>query len=112
MQKGEVVYELSSKPSSVEVNGRKIVKEDNTWKGYVAYLISDCLADATALIKELSFTEKSITNLITQYNTCKQEDFIVPKADQPWAKVKAGISIILAIFFSFKDIFSVCAGRH
>lgn len=86
IKKDETLYHLEQGEIKIEHNA----KRDSRWKGLLAFITHDCLSGHEAL-KKLTFDERSITELIIQYNNCRQSQFTVYKTTKSWTKVEAGI---------------------
>jgi hypothetical protein len=91
-KKDEKLYHLEQKMRRTGSGATSNVRADTKWKGLLAFMISDCIGGFGEL-KRLKFDERPITNLVIQYNTCRQSPFTVYKATKPWTKVEMGIAI-------------------
>lgn len=90
------IYELSSKQIEIQIDNKKVLKDDNKWRGIIAYLVSDRLPNSNNVTKELALNEKNLTKLIVRYNKSAKDDFIEFKRHKPWTKVEIGLSLGVA----------------
>ncbi|MBD0404908.1 outer membrane beta-barrel protein [Flammeovirga sp. EKP202] len=90
-KKGTDLIDLKSSVKQVTIDGKVGVKETSNWRGSLTYLISDCIENPSKITSSIQYSEKSLTRLFIQYNSCMGEEFTEPKADQPWTKFEYGI---------------------
>jgi hypothetical protein len=90
IKKDEALHQLTEQ--EVPMQGKYVhgFRKDVRWKGFLAILINDCLASQDVLAK-LKFNERPITDLVVQYNTCRQLPFKIYKATKKWTKAELGV---------------------
>lgn len=93
IRKDTAIFDLEATVEEIEMDGRTSMKEDTRWRGIISYLISDCLENPNSLTFNLKFDEKSLTQLIVQYNKCTGTEFTEFKAMRPWAKFDFGVTL-------------------
>lgn len=89
-KQGQKLQELETKDKKVSTQYKEYRKEDDTWKGILIYLMSDCMKNSTSLLARAHLTERELTQLVTKYNKCQGTDYTVYKEDKPWTKVVIG----------------------
>ena len=89
-KQGQKLQELETKDKKVSTQYKEYRKEDDTWKGILIYLMSDCMKNSTSLLARAHLTERELTQLVTKYNKCQRTDYTVYKEDKPWTKVVIG----------------------
>jgi hypothetical protein len=70
-------------PQVVKTQRGSYVREDKRYIGLLNLLVGDCHLTAN----NISYSEKSISRLIEQYNRCKTGSSTTVKQDKPWAQV-------------------------
>jgi len=84
LQKMEIVE------NEIQVNEKKRLSKDNRWIGILRYYTSDCFFSQSKYLS-ISYSEKSLTNLVVAYNECKESKMIVYKENKPWTKFQYGL---------------------
>lgn len=94
-QNKDELYPLEASTSEVDVEGKTIIRTDNTWRGLVAFLISDCIParEAGALTRSLNLSQKELTRVVVRYNECLNAPYTVYNANTPWTKVRMGAGL-------------------
>jgi hypothetical protein len=92
-KQGEKLLELETKDKKMIAQNKVYQKEDETWKGVLIYLMSDCMKNASSLLTRAHLTERELTQLVIKYNKCQGTDFTVYKEDKPWTKLVIGAAV-------------------
>ncbi len=86
---GGEVRKLESRETQMTIDGKVGMKKDLRWKGMIYYLISDCIGDPDR-IKGLGLKEKGLTEIVVDYNKCRQTGFKAYKEAKPWTRLEVG----------------------
>ena len=100
LKKGDKIYHLESEMRIESINGVLAERDASRWRGIIGFLVSDCLVEINEVIKNLKFQERSISQIIIEYNKCNGTPFTEFKAKKPWTLFEFGASIGL----NFSDI--------
>lgn len=92
LQKGNEFFAIRADKVIKKIDGELGVKEDNTWRGIIAYLIGDCIANPTERVARLVRREKILTRLVISYHKCRGSDYTVFKENIPWTEMYIGIT--------------------
>jgi hypothetical protein len=90
---GQDMVALVAKVLESKVNGKIHRTEDNKWKLLCVQVLGDCLEDPAARLKYVRLNEKTIVSLVSDYNLCRNHNFIDLKKDRPWTRVTYGVGI-------------------
>lgn len=88
--KGNIV-KLELKYVIKTINGKTYKQQDTEWVATVAQLFSDCLNNLDQLLLSVKLDERTITNLVKEYNHCTKKPFIEQKKNIPWTHLSYGI---------------------
>jgi len=96
LKKDTSIYDLESIHEKVRIDGKVYLRENNTWRGIISYLIGDCINNTNNVVSNIDLNEKSLTRLIVQYNQCKDSEFKEYKVKKPWIKYDFGATVGLS----------------
>lgn len=96
LKKDTSIYDLESSREEVKIGRKVYVRESNKWRGIISVLISDCYYNTNDIISTINLNEKSLTNLIVEYNQCKGSAFKEFKTKKPWINYDWGAAVGLA----------------
>lgn len=85
------LQQLINETKEVFVDGKKVLKNTNQHIGTINMLVFDCVEIWTK-VQKTRLDEKSLANLIEDYNRCKGVPSITFKAKKPWTKVMVGVT--------------------
>ncbi len=85
------LYKLSNELVTYTVDGRETARNSGRYIGFLNLLLSDC-SEINSKIFSTDFKEKSLFNLIEQYNKCMNAPVTIYKSQKPWVYFKIGIS--------------------
>jgi hypothetical protein len=83
--------QLINETEEVFVDGKRLLKNTNHHIGTINMLVFDC-AEISTKVQKTELNEKSLTNLIEDYNRCKGGPNITFKAKKPWTKAIVGVT--------------------
>lgn len=93
LKKDTSLYDLEAVFDKVDIDGKVGTRENKIWRGLTAYLISDCIKNPQSVASSLSLEDKSLTQLIVNYNKCAGSGFTEYKANKPWIKYEFGATV-------------------
>ena len=96
IKKGADIYDLESSQEKVKIGRKVYIRENNKWRGILSLLISDCFKNTNDIVARINLSEKSLTNLVVEYNQCKGSEYQEVKAKKPWIKYDFGAAPGLA----------------
>ena len=83
--------QLINETSELLVDGKRVLKSTNQHISTMNILLFEC-AEIREKIQQCRLNEKSLTNLIEDYNRCKGESSTAFKAKKPWTKAIVGVT--------------------
>jgi hypothetical protein len=86
------VMEIERKTITKIINGRTYKQQDTEWVAVISQLVGDCLTNLDKRLKSVQLDEKTITQLVIDYNVCTEKPFVEVKKDIPWTRVSYGLS--------------------
>ncbi len=92
VKKGDTIHKLESIDKIIEVDGKRMVRKDQKWKGILSLLTSDCRKSIHAF-RQLKFSERDLTKFVLIYNQCTGADFKDIKAGKAWSKISVGAMV-------------------
>lgn len=84
---------ITSTMEVVTVSGKYLKRDVTNWRGTMSYLISDCMK----LPEKTSFEEEDLTSVISNYNNCLGQDFVVYRESIPFASISYGIEFGISV---------------
>jgi hypothetical protein len=90
------LQQLTNETREVYVDGKKVLKNTNQYISTINMLVFECVEIRTK-IQKARLEERSLTNLIEDYNRCKGESSVTFKAKRPWTKTIIGVTAGLNI---------------
>jgi hypothetical protein len=85
------MYKLSNEiKGEIHENGRIYQIKSNRYIGILLFLFSDC-SEIKKKINNLELRERSLTNIVEQYNNCVGSPSISYKESKPWFKTHFGL---------------------
>lgn len=85
------LQQLTNESKERMVEGKRVVIYSNQYVGTLNMLLFDC-DRLKRRIETVEFYERSLTNLVRDYNRCKGTPNVTPKSDKPWVKASWGIA--------------------
>jgi hypothetical protein len=85
------LFKLSNEPVEKVVDGNQVTIPSNRFSGLLNLFLADC-AGTKSKIPRTSFTERSLSNLIEEYNKCINVPPVIYKSKKPWLDTRIGIS--------------------
>lgn len=85
------LQQLLNETKEVFIDGKRVLKNSNQYIGTINMLVSDC-AEIRTKVQKIKLDQKALTNLIEDYNRCKEAPSITFKAKKPWTKARIGVS--------------------
>lgn len=70
---------------------RRVLLQSNEHIAIMNMLLVDC-SELSARIPKVHLTERQLTELIEDYNTCKGVPFVTYKTEKPWVKTYIGVT--------------------
>ncbi len=93
MKKGHQVHKVRTSRAQLGASGHINRLEPTRWQRVVSHLIMDCIDDIYEKVYQASLREKTLTELIIEYNECKGADYKDYKSHIPWTKYELGLSV-------------------
>jgi hypothetical protein len=90
------LQQLINENKEVTVRGKSGVKKTNQHIGTINMLLFDCVEIRTK-IQKVGLDERSLANLVEDYNRCKGVESITFKVKKPWTKAIIGVNAGLNI---------------
>lgn len=87
LKEGDQLRLLEERQIRVEGTYRERVRNDNAWKGKLAYLMSDCMKLNPSSV---DYNEESIVKAVVKYNRCIDGEYTENKSGVPFSVVKLG----------------------
>ncbi len=85
------IYKLDEKDSKIITEeGKSMIIHKKRYIGILTYLLQDCNS-INSQIQHLKLLEKSLVQLIEQYNKCVSSKYIHYQASKPWIKAEIGV---------------------
>ena len=69
------------------MDGNQVTIPSNRFSGLLNLFLADC-AGTKSKIPRTSFTEKSLSNLIEEYNKCMNVPAVIYKSKKPWLDIE------------------------
>jgi opacity protein-like surface antigen len=88
---GQLLQQLTNESKERIVDGKSVVIYSNQYVGTLNMLLFDC-DRLKRRIETVELYERSLTNLVQDYNKCKGAPNVTPKSDKPWVKASWGIA--------------------
>jgi Outer membrane protein beta-barrel domain len=85
------LQQLLNETKEVYVDGKRVLKSTNQHIGTINMLVYDC-AEIKTKVQKIRLDEKTLTNLVEDYNRCKGEASITFKDKKPWTKAIVGMT--------------------
>ena len=92
LEKGLIFKELDNRKINLEKESINYRKSSNKYIGILKILLNDC-SDINQSINKTTYRERSLSNLIIKYNSCKGIKSIVYKKDKEWFNAKFGLQV-------------------
>lgn len=90
VSKGDsAIYRLLVKTSMEQLEGRNVLRMSSQHIGILTYLMQDC-ERVKEKINRISVSERALTELVEEYNSCVSTSFVAYKDSKPWFKAIFG----------------------
>lgn len=94
VSKGDTtIHELSITKEIQHIKDKTGIRKSSRHIGILAYMMQDC-EKVQQKIKKASVSEKFLTELVEEYNTCISAPYISYKENKPWLKFKFGAAAV------------------
>jgi hypothetical protein len=97
-----VEHELTNTRSEIYIDGKKMIKESDKYKGILIYLTQEC-PSLRSRIERLNLNQKDLTLLVESFNSCVGSS-VSFKSTKPWFRVIPGISVgAISTAFNYEE---------
>lgn len=86
-----ILYKLSNESKETEIDGKIVSLQTNRYLGVLNFLLSDC-PEIVSMIHKTTFSDRSLTDLIVEYNRRMNSSSLIYKASKPWFHTSVGLA--------------------